>query len=82
MKNDDFLRQLGARLKAERRKAGLSQDTVARALGQTASSGHAYVSRLEQGKFGDIGFGGNAGTLPVLQTLGCRRGFSPLPVRF
>jgi transcriptional regulator with XRE-family HTH domain len=56
MKNDEFLRQLGTRLRAERKKAGLSQDAVARALGQTASSGHAYISRLESGKLGDIGF--------------------------
>jgi len=55
MKSNDLLRQLGARLKAERQKAGLSQDAVAKALGQAAASGHAYVSRLEQGKFGDIG---------------------------
>jgi transcriptional regulator with XRE-family HTH domain len=56
MKNDEFLRQLGTRLRADRKKAGLSQDAVARALGQTASSGHAYISRLESGKLGDIGF--------------------------
>jgi transcriptional regulator with XRE-family HTH domain len=55
MMNTEFLRQLGARLKAERKRAGLSQDAMARALGQTASSGHAYISRMESGKLGDIG---------------------------
>jgi len=56
MKNDEFQRLVGARLRGERKKASLSQDAVARALGQTASSGHAYISRLESGKVGDVGF--------------------------
>jgi transcriptional regulator with XRE-family HTH domain len=56
MRNDPLLLQLGARLRAERKKAGLSQDVVAKALSQAGSSGHAYVSRLESGKVGDVGF--------------------------
>jgi len=56
MKSDEFVRQLGARLRAERKQAGLSQDAMARAMGQTASSGHAYISRMESGELGDVGF--------------------------
>jgi len=54
MKNDEFLRQLGARLRAERKKAGLSQDALARALGHAGSASHAYVSKLEQGGFRNV----------------------------
>jgi transcriptional regulator with XRE-family HTH domain len=56
IRNDPLLLQLGARLRAERKKAGLSQDVIAKALSQVGSSGHAYVSRLESGKVGDVGF--------------------------
>jgi len=56
MNSDEFLRQLGVRLRAERKKAGLSQDALARALGHAGSASHAYVSKLEQGRFGDVGY--------------------------
>jgi len=44
-----FLRELGSRLKGERKRAGLSQDALGTALGMTTSAGHSYVSRLESG---------------------------------
>jgi len=55
MNNAVFLRELGTRLKTERKRAGLSQDAMGAALGMKTPAGHSYVSRLEQGKFGDIG---------------------------
>ena len=56
MRNDEFLRKLGIRLRAERKKAGLSQDVLAKSLGHAGAAGHSYVSKLEQGRFGDVGF--------------------------
>jgi transcriptional regulator with XRE-family HTH domain len=54
MNSDEFLRQLGVRFRSERRKAGLSQDALAKALGHKGSASHAYVSKLEQGAFRNV----------------------------
>jgi transcriptional regulator with XRE-family HTH domain len=54
MNSDEFLRQLGVSLRAERQKAGLSQDALAKALGHKGSASHAYVSKLEQGAFRNV----------------------------
>jgi transcriptional regulator with XRE-family HTH domain len=51
----DFLMKLGAGLKAERKKAGLTQTAVGLALGLKPPGGHAYVSCLETGKMGNVG---------------------------
>jgi transcriptional regulator with XRE-family HTH domain len=56
MNSGDFLKQLGVKLRAERKKAGLSQDALAKALGHAGSASHAYVSKLERGEFGEVGF--------------------------
>ena len=47
--------ELGSRLRAERKKAGLSQDAVGQALGLKQPWGHSYVGRLERGVTGDVG---------------------------
>jgi transcriptional regulator with XRE-family HTH domain len=47
---------LGARLRAVRTLAGLSQDAVGKALGMTARAGHVYVSKLERGKVPKVSF--------------------------
>ncbi len=49
-----FLRELGSRLKGERKRAGLSQDALGTALGMITSAGHSYVSRLESGKLKSV----------------------------
>jgi transcriptional regulator with XRE-family HTH domain len=51
----DFLVRLGAGLKAERKKAGLTQTAVGLALGLKSPGGHGYVSCLESGKMGNVG---------------------------
>ena len=51
----DFLVKLGASLKAERKKAGLTQSAVGLALGLKPPGGHSYVSCLETGKMGNVG---------------------------
>jgi len=51
----DFLTRLGAGLRAERRKAGLTQTAVGLALGLKPPGGHGYVSCLEAGKMGNVG---------------------------
>jgi len=51
----DFLTRLGAGLKAERKKAGLTQAVVGQALGLKPPGGHGYVSCLEAGKMGNVG---------------------------
>ena len=56
MNSGDFLKQLGVKLRAERKNAGLSQDALAKALGHAGSASHAYVSKLERGEFGEVGF--------------------------
>jgi len=53
----EFMRELGSRLKVERKKSGLSQDAVGQALGLKPPWGHSYVGRPERGVAGDIGFG-------------------------
>ncbi len=53
--NTDFLVRLGAGLKAERKKAGLTQTAVGLALGLKPPGGHGYVSCLESGKMGNVG---------------------------
>ena len=55
MDSTAFLRQLGSRLKVERKNAGLSQDAIGTSLGIRTSIGHSYVSRLEAGKAGNVG---------------------------
>jgi transcriptional regulator with XRE-family HTH domain len=54
MKDVVFLRELGARLRDERKKAGLSQDALGTALGMKTSVGHSYVSRLESGRLKSV----------------------------
>jgi transcriptional regulator with XRE-family HTH domain len=49
-----FLRELGSRLKGERKRSGLSQDALGTALGMLTSVGHSYVSRLESGKLKSV----------------------------
>jgi transcriptional regulator with XRE-family HTH domain len=56
MNRDELLKQLGVKLRVERKRASLSQDALAKALGHAGSASHAYVSKLEQGKFGEVGF--------------------------
>jgi transcriptional regulator with XRE-family HTH domain len=53
----ELMRELGSRLRTERKKAGLSQDAVGQALGLKQPWGHSYVGRLERGVVGDVGFG-------------------------
>jgi transcriptional regulator with XRE-family HTH domain len=53
--NTDFLVRLGTGLKAERKKAGLTQTSVGQALGLKPPGGHGYVSCLESGKMGNVG---------------------------
>lgn len=53
--SSDFLAKLGAGLKAERKKAGLTQTAVGLALGLKPPGGHGYVSCLETGKMGNVG---------------------------
>jgi len=53
--NTDFLVKLGAGLKAERKKSGLTQSAVGLALGLKPPGGHSYVSCLETGKMGNVG---------------------------
>jgi len=48
--------ELGSCLRAERKKAGLSQDAVGTALGMKPLRGHAYVSKLEKGVLRNVGF--------------------------
>jgi transcriptional regulator with XRE-family HTH domain len=47
---------LGAKLKAARNLAGLSQEAVGVALGMTANAGHVYVSKLERGRVPKVAF--------------------------
>ena len=47
---------LGARLKAARNLAGLSQEAIGVTLGMTAKAGHVYVSKLERGKIPKVSF--------------------------
>jgi transcriptional regulator with XRE-family HTH domain len=54
MNDADFLRELGSRLKGERKRSGLSQDALGTALGMLTSVGHSYVSRLESGKLKSV----------------------------
>jgi len=49
-----FLRELGSRLRGERKRAGLSQDALGTGLGMSTSAGHSYVSRLESGKLRSV----------------------------
>jgi transcriptional regulator with XRE-family HTH domain len=51
----DFRVKLGAGLRAERKKAGLTQTAVGLALGLKPPGGHGYVSCLEAGKMGNVG---------------------------
>jgi transcriptional regulator with XRE-family HTH domain len=51
----DFLTKLGTALRAERKKAGLTQAAVGQALGLKPPGGHGYVSCLETGKMGNVG---------------------------
>jgi transcriptional regulator with XRE-family HTH domain len=53
---DRLLRELGCRLTDLRRSRRLSQQDVAARLGMKRSSGHSYVSRLEQGQLRNVGF--------------------------
>jgi len=53
----ELMRELGSRLRAERKKAGLSQDAVGQLLGLKQPWGHSYIGRLERGVAGDVGFG-------------------------
>ena len=53
----EFVRELGSRLRSERKKAGLSQEAVGQALGLKLPWGHSYVGKLERGVPGDVGFG-------------------------
>ena len=53
----ELMRELGSRLRTERKKADLSQDAVGQALGLKQPWGHSYVGRLERGVTGDVGFG-------------------------
>ena len=48
--------ELGVRLRAERRRAGLSQDAVGAALGMKPFRGHAYISKLEKGVLRNVSF--------------------------
>ena len=54
MDDTNFLRELGSRLRGERKRAGLSQDALGTALGMTTSAGHSYVSRLEGGRLRSV----------------------------
>jgi transcriptional regulator with XRE-family HTH domain len=51
----DFLAKLGTALRAERKKAGLTQAAVGQVLGLKPPGGHGYVSCLETGKMGNVG---------------------------
>jgi len=51
----DFLKKLGAALRVERKKVGLTQTAVGQALGLKPPGGHGYVSYLEAGKMGNVG---------------------------
>jgi transcriptional regulator with XRE-family HTH domain len=48
--------ELGSKLRAERKKVGMSQDAVGMALGMKPGRGHAYVSKLEEGVLRNVGF--------------------------
>ena len=52
----ELMRELGSWLRAERKKAGLSQDALGLGLGLKQPWGHSYVGRLERGVAGDVGF--------------------------
>jgi transcriptional regulator with XRE-family HTH domain len=47
--------EVGSRMRAVRKAAGLSQDAVGTALGMKPFRGHAYVSDLEKGKLINVG---------------------------
>jgi transcriptional regulator with XRE-family HTH domain len=50
MQENDFLRtEIGKLLRKAREKSGLSQTEVAKRVGLSAKTGHAYISRLESG---------------------------------
>jgi len=51
-----ILKELGSRLKQERKRAGLTQDALGLALGMRLPYGHSYVSRLEQGRIRKVAF--------------------------
>ncbi len=56
MTNEEMMRKLGERLKAEREMAGLSQSRVGVALGMKSPGCHSYLRRIEQGKLSQVGF--------------------------
>jgi transcriptional regulator with XRE-family HTH domain len=56
MTNEDLMRKLGERLRAERERAGLSQSQVGVALGMKSPGCHSYLRRIEQGKLSQVGF--------------------------
>jgi transcriptional regulator with XRE-family HTH domain len=56
MTNEEMMRKLGERLRAERERAGLSQSRVGVALGMKSPGCHSYLRRIEQGKLSQVGF--------------------------
>jgi transcriptional regulator with XRE-family HTH domain len=56
MNRETVMVEIGSRLRAVRKAAGLSQDAVGTALGMRPFRGHAYVSNLEKGKLLNVGF--------------------------
>ena len=56
MTNEEMMRKLGERLRAEREMAGLSQSQVGVALGMKSPGCHSYLRRIEQGKLSQVGF--------------------------
>jgi transcriptional regulator with XRE-family HTH domain len=56
MTNEEMMRKLGERLRAERERASLSQSQVGVALGMKSPGCHSYLRRIEQGKLSQVGF--------------------------
>ena len=56
MNHEHVVVELGSRLRAERKKVGMSQDAVGTALGMKPLRGHAYVSKLEKGVLRNVSF--------------------------
>jgi transcriptional regulator with XRE-family HTH domain len=50
----EFPGRLGAQLRAVRKKAGLTQGEVCRALGMRGAASRSYLHRLEAGKYPDV----------------------------